>query len=111
MLQDHHLALWITGVLAPAGLFAAVFSVHFIDPLIKPWSSSREQSTSMAWRSSGASNAGLINNLARNGLIKSDRVKQAMLAVSLPDFKIYQPIPPFFLKSTGDNNTVNAITG
>ncbi|KAI9884277.1 MAG: hypothetical protein M1823_003932 [Watsoniomyces obsoletus] len=35
----------------------------------------------MAWRSSGSSNAGLINNLARNGLIKSDRVKAAMLAV------------------------------
>ncbi|KAI9844481.1 MAG: hypothetical protein M1837_005564 [Sclerophora amabilis] len=35
----------------------------------------------MAWRSSGVSNAALINNLASNGLIKSDRVKNAMLGV------------------------------
>ncbi|KAI9752801.1 MAG: hypothetical protein M4579_005476 [Chaenotheca gracillima] len=35
----------------------------------------------MAWRSSGASNAALINNLASNGLIKSERVKKAMLSV------------------------------
>lgn len=37
---------------------------------------------SMAWRSSGDSNESLITNLARNGLIKSDRVKEAMLKVS-----------------------------
>jgi len=37
--------------------------------------------SSMAWRSSGSSNAGLINNLAANGLITSDRVRKAMLAV------------------------------
>lgn len=35
----------------------------------------------MAWRSSGASNADLVANLAENGLINSDRVKQAMLGV------------------------------
>ncbi|KAF2685783.1 protein-L-isoaspartate O-methyltransferas-like protein [Lentithecium fluviatile CBS 122367] len=35
----------------------------------------------MAWRSSGSSNEGLVNNLARNGLIESDRVKDAMLKV------------------------------
>lgn len=35
----------------------------------------------MAWRSSGSSNAALINNLAANGLINSDRVKNAMLNV------------------------------
>lgn len=35
----------------------------------------------MAWRSSGSSNATLVENLARNGLIKSDRVKAAMLKV------------------------------
>ncbi len=35
----------------------------------------------MAWRSSGSSNVGLVENLARNGLIKSQRVKAAMLAV------------------------------
>lgn len=35
----------------------------------------------MAWRSSGSSNSALVHNLARNGLIKSDRVKSAMLAV------------------------------
>ncbi|KAJ4365623.1 hypothetical protein N0V83_008243 [Neocucurbitaria cava] len=35
----------------------------------------------MAWRSSGASNEALIANLAKNGLIESDRVKEAMLKV------------------------------
>lgn len=35
----------------------------------------------MAWRSSGATNEALIANLARNGLIESDRVKEAMLKV------------------------------
>ncbi|KAK3207401.1 hypothetical protein GRF29_103g894771 [Pseudopithomyces chartarum] len=35
----------------------------------------------MAWRSSGTSNESLIANLTRNGLVKSDRVKEAMLKV------------------------------
>ena len=35
----------------------------------------------MAWRSSGTTNESLINNLAKNNLIKSDRVKDAMLKV------------------------------
>lgn len=42
----------------------------------------KEANFSMAWRSSGATNAALIENLAANGLIKSGRVKEAMLAVS-----------------------------
>ena len=36
----------------------------------------------MAWRSSGSSNAGLVANLATNGLIKDEKVRQAMLNVS-----------------------------
>lgn len=39
------------------------------------------RSHSMAWRSSGSSNEALITNLERNGLIESDRVKEAMLKV------------------------------
>ena len=35
----------------------------------------------MAWRSSGTSNESLVANLARNGLVKSDRVKEAMIKV------------------------------
>jgi len=35
----------------------------------------------MAWRSSGSSNEALIENLSRNGLITSERVKRAMLSV------------------------------
>lgn len=35
----------------------------------------------MAWRSSGSTNATLVANLTSNGLIKSERVKQAMLSV------------------------------
>lgn len=37
----------------------------------------------MAWRSSGASNEALIDNLAENGLITSERVKDAMKGVRL----------------------------
>ncbi|KAK4556304.1 hypothetical protein LTR86_006448 [Recurvomyces mirabilis] len=46
----------------------------------------------MAWRSSGSSNETLIENLARNGLIKQDRVKKAMLAV---DRAHYTPHAPY----------------
>ena len=35
----------------------------------------------MAWRSSGATNTALIQNLTDNGLITSDRVKTAMMSV------------------------------
>ncbi|MCJ1477137.1 hypothetical protein MMC13_005808 [Lambiella insularis] len=35
----------------------------------------------MAWRSSGTTNSALISNLAENGLVKSDRVRKAMLRV------------------------------
>ena len=38
----------------------------------------------MAWRSSGPSNEALIENLSRNGLITSERVKNAMLSVHSP---------------------------
>lgn len=38
----------------------------------------------MAWRCSGTTNVALITNLAENGLIKSDRVKNAMLSVRAP---------------------------
>ncbi|KAF2176398.1 protein-L-isoaspartate O-methyltransferase [Zopfia rhizophila CBS 207.26] len=46
----------------------------------------------MAWRSSGATNAALVKNLADNGLIKSDRVKEAMLKV---DRAHYAPATPY----------------
>jgi protein-L-isoaspartate(D-aspartate) O-methyltransferase len=35
----------------------------------------------MAWRSSGATNEQLIENMAANGCIESERVKEAMLKV------------------------------
>jgi hypothetical protein len=35
----------------------------------------------MAWRSSGPSNKALIDNLEQNGLIETQRVKDAMLQV------------------------------
>lgn len=45
-----------------------------------------KRAMSMAWRCSGTSNTELIENLSRSGLIKNERVKQAMLGVSrLPD--------------------------
>jgi len=37
--------------------------------------------TFMAWRSSGATNEALVENLARHGLITQERVKKAMLGV------------------------------
>ena len=40
----------------------------------------------MAWRSSGATNEALITNLVKNKLIRSDRVKDAMLRVGLRVF-------------------------
>lgn len=40
----------------------------------------------MAWRSSGATHRELIENLARNGLIKDQRIKNAMLQVDRADF-------------------------
>lgn len=40
----------------------------------------------MAWRSSGATHRELIENLFRNGLIKDQRVKEAMLSVDRADF-------------------------
>ncbi|KAF2481847.1 protein-L-isoaspartate O-methyltransferas-like protein [Neohortaea acidophila] len=46
----------------------------------------------MAWRSSGATNEALIENLARHGLITSSRVKQAMLGV---DRAHYAPSSPY----------------
>ncbi|KAL6709526.1 hypothetical protein ACN47E_001461 [Coniothyrium glycines] len=46
----------------------------------------------MAWRSSGSSNETLVANLARNGLIESDRVKLAMLKV---DRAHYAPSSPY----------------
>ncbi|KAL6721225.1 hypothetical protein ACLMJK_000327 [Lecanora helva] len=45
----------------------------------------------MAWLSSGSSNAGLIKNLASNGLITSERVKNAMLSVDRAHFSPYAP--------------------
>ncbi|KAH7094974.1 protein-L-isoaspartate O-methyltransferas-like protein [Paraphoma chrysanthemicola] len=46
----------------------------------------------MAWRSSGSSNESLITNLTRNGLIESERVKDAMLKV---DRAHYAPSSPY----------------
>ncbi len=40
----------------------------------------------MAWRSSGASHRELIENLFKNGLIKDQRIKEAMLSIDRADF-------------------------
>ncbi|KAK5716734.1 hypothetical protein LTR15_009626 [Elasticomyces elasticus] len=45
----------------------------------------------MAWRSSGATNEALIENLARNGLIKQERVKKAMNGVDRAHYAPYAP--------------------
>lgn len=53
-------------------------------------SSRASATTNMAWRSSGNTNAELIENLYANGMIKSVRVKQAMKGVSTTS----EPFPP-----------------
>jgi len=45
----------------------------------------------MAWYCSGSSNAELVNNLFTSGLIKSERVKAAMLAVDRGDYTSTNP--------------------
>ncbi|KAK5172949.1 uncharacterized protein LTR77_003071 [Saxophila tyrrhenica] len=61
----------------------------------------------MAWRSSGASNEALIENLSRHGLIPSDRVKKAMLGV---DRAHYAPAAPYqdSPQSIGHRATISA---
>ncbi|KXT15531.1 hypothetical protein AC579_3405 [Pseudocercospora musae] len=46
---------------------------------------------SMAWRSSGSSNEELIEKLAQNGLIMSERVKNAMKGVDRAHYAPYAP--------------------
>jgi hypothetical protein len=46
-----------------------------------------ECSLEQAWQSSGSSNEGLVNNLFRNALIESERVKEAMLKASLVPYR------------------------
>ncbi|KAK2812156.1 hypothetical protein FQN50_001513 [Emmonsiellopsis sp. PD_5] len=45
----------------------------------------------MAWHCSGTSNAELVNNLARGGIIRNDRVKQAMLGVDRANYSPHSP--------------------
>jgi len=40
----------------------------------------------MAWRSSGSTHRELIENLYRNGFIRDERIKDAMLQVDRADF-------------------------
>ncbi|XP_060079528.1 protein-L-isoaspartate(D-aspartate) O-methyltransferase-like isoform X1 [Ylistrum balloti] len=47
---------------------------------------SRQIVASMAWRSSGNTNANLVENLRLNGILKSDRVVQAMLQVDRKNY-------------------------
>jgi len=61
----------------------------------------------MAWRSSGATNADLINNLHSHGVIENDRVRQAMLGV---DRAHYAPSKPYndSPQSIGHRATISA---
>ena len=45
----------------------------------------------MAWRSSGGTHRELIENLYKNGLIKDQRIKEAMLQVDRADFTDRKP--------------------
>ncbi|KIW02751.1 protein-L-isoaspartate O-methyltransferase [Verruconis gallopava] len=61
----------------------------------------------MAWRSSGSSNEELVNNLHRNGVFESDKVRQAMLRV---DRAHYAPTAPYedSPQSIGHRATISA---
>ncbi|ORX59603.1 pcmt1 protein [Hesseltinella vesiculosa] len=45
----------------------------------------------MAWTCTGKSNFELVNNLAKSGIIKSQRVKEAMLAIDRGDYTMHFP--------------------
>ncbi|CAB3223706.1 unnamed protein product [Arctia plantaginis] len=61
----------------------------------------------MAWRSHGVTNTDLVNNLRKNGIIKSESVARAMLAV---DRKKYCPYAPYHdsPQSIGFSATISA---
>ncbi|KAF2800812.1 protein-L-isoaspartate O-methyltransferase [Melanomma pulvis-pyrius CBS 109.77] len=61
----------------------------------------------MAWRSSGATNEALIANLAENGLIDSNRVKEAMLKVDRAHFAPHSPYSDS-PQSIGHSATISA---
>lgn len=49
------------------------------------------QTRSMAWRAHGDSNEDLVNQLKANGIVKSERVEQAMRRVDRGNFVSYNP--------------------
>jgi hypothetical protein len=51
-----------------------------------PILSSNRSTLTMSWRSSSTTNEGLVANLRKNGLIKSDAVREAMLKVDRAHF-------------------------
>jgi hypothetical protein len=53
----------------------------------------------MAWRCSGETNAELIDNLYKNGLITSTRVREAMMKVGFGDFLSFNLHPSRAIKS------------
>lgn len=67
------------------GLSAVIFQLSPLGPqypaVHQPTIPIKRALSSMAWFCSGTSNSELINNLYRSGLIKSARVKDAMLKV------------------------------
>ncbi|MFH4978953.1 hypothetical protein AB6A40_005662 [Gnathostoma spinigerum] len=67
----------------------------------------RWKSWNMAWRSHGVDNASLVENLKRNGIFSSERVRKAMLAVDRGDFcshNAYYDSP----ETIGYNATISA---
>ncbi|KAK0151563.1 Protein-L-isoaspartate(D-aspartate) O-methyltransferase [Merluccius polli] len=51
----------------------------------------RRLCSTMAWKSGGASHAELVNNLRKNGIIKSDKVYEVMLATDRAHFSKCNP--------------------
>ncbi|KAL5332685.1 protein-L-isoaspartate O-methyltransferase [Aspergillus crustosus] len=69
-------------------MFSLIKSIR----LITKQTTDISHTNTMAWYCSGSSNIELIENLCREGLIKNDRVKQAMIAV---DRGHYAPSRPY----------------
>ncbi|CAF0789995.1 unnamed protein product [Adineta steineri] len=61
-------------------LLLVIFSIFYYSSRITAFNGN------MAWRSSGASHRELIENLFKNGLIKDQRIKEAMLSIDRADF-------------------------
>ncbi|KAJ5819670.1 protein-L-isoaspartate O-methyltransferase [Penicillium riverlandense] len=66
-------------------------ALHRITPSL-PWNRASRRVSNMAWYCSGSTNTEMVENLFKGGLIKNERVKEAMIGV---DRAHYAPSHPY----------------